>query len=60
MARLSPARYGDRVQLASDPENPVRHIVDLALARLTEVELTTLERFTDARLAAQDGQEHGK
>jgi hypothetical protein len=25
MARLNPARFGDRVQLAGDPDNPVRH-----------------------------------
>jgi hypothetical protein len=59
MARLNPARYGDRVQLAGDPENPVRHVVDLDLARLTEVELAALERFADARLAAKDVQNKG-
>jgi hypothetical protein len=57
MARLNPARYGDRVQLAGDPENPVRHVVDLDLAQLTEVELAALERFADARIAAKDVQD---
>jgi hypothetical protein len=58
MARINPARYGDRVQLAGDPENQVIHVVDLDLARLTEVELTALERFADARLTAKDAQDH--
>jgi hypothetical protein len=59
MARINPARYGDRVQLAGDPENPVRHVVDLDLAQLTEVELAALEQFADARLAAKEAQEYG-
>lgn len=59
MARVNPVRYGDRVQLAGDPENPVRHVVDLDLARLTDVELAALERFTDARVAAKDVQDKG-
>jgi hypothetical protein len=59
MARLNPARYGDQVQLAGDPENPVRHVVDLDLAQLTEVELAALERFADARLTAQDVEDRG-
>jgi hypothetical protein len=29
------------------------------LAQLTDVELAALEGFADARLAAQDGREHG-
>jgi hypothetical protein len=40
-----------------DPENPV--VVEPDLAQLTDVELSALERFADARLAAQDAQEQG-
>jgi hypothetical protein len=59
MARINPARYGDRVQLAGDPESPVRHVVDLDLARLTEIELAALERFANARLTAQNVEDRG-
>jgi hypothetical protein len=48
------------VQVAGDPENPARHVVDLDLAQLTDVELAALERYTDARLAAKEAQEHGE
>jgi hypothetical protein len=34
-------------------------VVERALAQPTELQLATLERFADARLAAQDTQEHG-
>ena len=53
MARLNPARYGDRIQLAGDPENPVRHVVDFDLAQLTDVELAALERSAYARPASE-------
>jgi hypothetical protein len=55
MARLHSARYGDRVQVAGDPDSPIRHTVGVMdLPRLIEPELEALERFTDARLAAKD------
>jgi hypothetical protein len=58
MSKLHPARYGDKVQVAGDPDNPVRHMVGLAdLSQLSNPELDALERFTDARLAAKDVQD---
>jgi hypothetical protein len=60
ISKINPARYGDKVQVAGDPDNPVRHMVGLAdLSRLSDPELDALERFTDARLAAKDVQDHG-
>jgi hypothetical protein len=34
-------------------------VVHVDLAQLSDVELAALERFTDARLAAKEAQEHG-
>jgi hypothetical protein len=41
-------------RLPAIPRNPVRHVVDLDVAQRTDLELAALERFGDARLAAQD------
>jgi hypothetical protein len=61
MSKLHPARYGDKVQVAGDPDNPVRHTVGVVdLSQLSGPELDALERFTDARLAAKDAQDHGE
>jgi hypothetical protein len=55
MSKLNPSRYGDKVQVGGDPDNPVRHIVEvLDLSQLSGPELDALERFADARLAAKD------
>jgi predicted kinase len=61
MARLNPARYGDRIQVADDHQAPIAHVgvVDPHLQQLTALELDALERFTEARLAAQGAQERG-
>jgi hypothetical protein len=34
-------------------------VVERAFAQITDLQLATLERFADARLAAQDAQEQG-
>jgi hypothetical protein len=55
MSKINPARFGDRVQIAGDPDSPIRHTVGvLDLSRLSAPELDALERFTDARLAAKE------
>jgi hypothetical protein len=55
-----PARFGDKVQVAGDPDSPIRHTIGvLDLSRLSDPELDALERFTDARLAAKDVQDEG-
>jgi hypothetical protein len=57
MSKLHPARYGDKVQVAGDPDNPVRHLVGVVdLSQLSGPELDALEHFADARLAAKDVQ----
>ena len=59
MSKLNPAHYGERVQLAGDPDNPIHHTVAVIdLSRLSSPELDALERFTDARLTARDVQDH--
>jgi hypothetical protein len=61
MSKLHPQRWGDKVQVAGDPDNPVRHMVGVAdLSQLSDPELDALERFTDARLAAKDVQDRGE
>src|SRR4051794_1080250 len=55
MSKLHPARYGDKVQMAGDLDNPIKHAVGLLdLSQLSDPELDALERFTDARLTAKD------
>jgi hypothetical protein len=36
MSKLHPARYGDKVTVAGDVDNPVRHVVELDLSQLTD------------------------
>jgi hypothetical protein len=49
------------VQVAGDPDSPIRHTVGvLDLSQLSGPELDALERFTDARLAAKEVQDHGE
>jgi hypothetical protein len=58
MSKLHPQRYGDKVQVAGDPDSPIRHTVGvLDLSQLSGPELDALERFT--RLAAQDVEDGG-
>jgi hypothetical protein len=55
MSELHPAKYGDRVTVAGDAESPLQH--DISVVDLTELsspELDALERFADARLAANE------
>lgn len=50
MSKLHPGKYGDKVTVAGDAENPLQHVV--RALDLTKLELDALERFADARLAA--------
>jgi hypothetical protein len=53
MSKLHPARFGDKVTVAGDVENPLQHVVRAVdLTKLSGPELDALERFADARLAA--------
>jgi hypothetical protein len=55
MSKLYPSRYGDKIVHAGDPATPIAHVVGVVdLERLSGPELDALERFTEARLAAQD------
>ena len=59
MSKLHPQRYGEKVQVAGDPDNPIHHTIGVVdLSRLSGPELDALERFADARLAAQDVRGH--
>jgi hypothetical protein len=58
MSRINPARYDDKVQVAGDPDSPIKHMVGVVdLAQLTGPELDALERFANARIAAKDVQD---
>jgi hypothetical protein len=60
MSKLHPARYGDKVQVGGDPDNPIQHTVGVIdLSHLSGPELDALEHFADARLAAKDVQDQG-
>jgi hypothetical protein len=61
-----PCRQHRRPGTATSPAGLCRRrrsretvVVDLDLAQLTDLELAALERFTGARLAAKEAQEHG-
>lgn len=55
MTKLAPRRYGDKLQVAGDPENPLRVLHEaVSIERLSPVELDALERFARARLQAID------
>jgi hypothetical protein len=55
MSKLHPGKYGDKVTVAGDAENPLQAVVThIDVTRLTGPELDALERFTDARIAAKD------
>jgi hypothetical protein len=61
MSKLHPGKYGDKVTVAGDAENPLQHVVRaLDLTKLSGLELDALERFTDARLAATELAEDSK
>jgi hypothetical protein len=61
MSKLHPGKYGDKVTVAGDAENPLQHVVrTLDLTKLSGPELDALERFADARLAALDVAEDSK
>jgi hypothetical protein len=55
LSKLRPQRYGDRLLVAGDPENPIQMLhksVSDDLRRLSDAELDALDRFTAARIAA--------
>jgi hypothetical protein len=53
-------RRGPRPEVRDQPASPVAHVAGVPdLTRLSNAELDALERFTNARLAAQAVQEHG-
>jgi hypothetical protein len=53
MPKLHPTKYGERVTVAGDAENPLQHVVSVVdMTKLSNAELDALERFADARLAA--------
>jgi hypothetical protein len=60
MSKLYPSRYGDKIVHAGDSAMPITHTVSVIdLKQLSNAELDALERFANARLAAQDAQERG-
>jgi hypothetical protein len=51
MSKLGPRRYGDRLLVAGEPENPIRLPHEqVSLDRLTREQLDTLESFATAML----------
>jgi hypothetical protein len=51
MARISPRRWGDKVQVGSDPESPLRIMHHQAsLENLSDTQLEALDKFTRSLL----------
>jgi hypothetical protein len=56
MSKLAPRRYGERLLMAGDAENPVRVMHDhVSIADLSPEQLDALERFTTALIVANSG-----
>src|SRR5262249_23605207 len=52
MSKLAPRRYGDKVQIAGDPESPLQVMHrEVSLAELTDAQLEALQNFTKSLLA---------
>jgi Bacteriophage Sf6, terminase small subunit-like len=57
MSKLAPRRYGDKVQIGGDPENPLQVMhSQVSLSELTDAQLEALQNFTKSLLvdAAQE------
>ena len=51
MSKLAPRRYGDKVQIAGDPENPLQIAHQaVSLENLSDAQLDALQRFTQSLL----------
>ena len=51
MSKLAPRRYGDKVQIGGDPENPVQIMHrEVSLSDLSDTQLDALQRFTQSLL----------
>jgi hypothetical protein len=51
MSKLAPRRYGDKVQIGGDPDNPLQVMHrKVSLSELTDVQLNALENFTTSLL----------
>jgi hypothetical protein len=56
MSKLAPRRYGDRLLLAGEPENPLRVLHEqVSLEKLSPDQLGTLEAFARVMLQKQRG-----
>jgi hypothetical protein len=51
MSKLAPRRYGDKLQLAGDPESPLQVMHrEVSLSELTDAQLSALQKFTQSLL----------
>ena len=49
MSKLAPRRYGDKLQLAGDPESPLQVMHrEVSVENLSDEALDALQRFTQA------------
>src|SRR5215472_156664 len=57
MSKLAPRRYGDKLQIAGDPESPL-HVMhrEVSLAELTDAQLDALQNFTKSLLVIETQQ----
>ena len=56
MSKLAPKRYGERLLVAGDAENPIQHLhAQVSLSGLTDDQLAALDRFTQSLIGAKQG-----
>ena len=61
MSKLAPRRYGDKLQLAGDPESPLQVMHrEVSLENLSDEALDALQRFTQAVMQAAPAQAQGQ
>jgi hypothetical protein len=56
MSKLAPKRYGERLLVAGDAENPIQHLhAQVSLSGLTDDQIDALDRFTQSLIGAKQG-----
>ena len=59
MSKLAPRRYGDKLQLAGDPESPLQVMHrEVSVENLSDEALDALQRFTQALMESAPTKEH--
>jgi len=53
-SKIAPRRYGERLLMAGDPENPIQHLhQEVSMTELTDAQLDALEKFCHSLIEGQ-------